>query len=323
MAKTVMFAESRLAMEKGVFCASDRSQAPTPSATVRQVMTMRCIECRGMVTSTLRRLVSLMNLELIGKRAVVTGSTAGIGLATARLLAAEGARVIINSRSPARVEEAMGAIVDAVPGAEVQGVVADLGTATGCEKLAREAPEADILVNNVGIFAPQPFEEISDADWLRFFEVNVLSGVRLSRHYVKGMRARDWGRIVFVSSESGVQIPVEMIHYGMTKTAQIAVARGLAESLSGTGVTVNTVLPGPTASEGVATFVQQMADAKGIDWATMEREFFTSARPSSLLQRFATSDEVASMIVYLCSARASATTGAALRVDGGVVRSIL
>lgn len=264
-----------------------------------------------------------MNLELIGKRAVVTGSTAGIGLATARLLAAEGARVIINSRSPARVEEAMGAIVDAVPGAEVQGVVADLGTATGCEKLAREAPEADILVNNVGIFAPQPFEEISDADWLRFFEVNVLSGVRLSRHYVKGMRARDWGRIVFVSSESGVQIPVEMIHYGMTKTAQIAVARGLAESLSGTGVTVNTVLPGPTASEGVATFVQQMADAKGIDWATMEREFFTSARPSSLLQRFATSDEVASMIVYLCSARASATTGAALRVDGGVVRSIL
>ncbi len=264
-----------------------------------------------------------MNLQLIGKRAVVTGSTAGIGLATARLLAAEGARVIINSRSPARVEEAMGAIVDAVPGAEVQGVVADLGTATGCEKLAREAPEADILVKNVGIFAPQPFEEISDADWLRFFEVNVLSGVRLSRHYVKGMRARDWGRIVFVSSESGVQIPVEMIHYGMTKTAQIAVARGLAESLSGTGVTVNTVLPGPTASEGVATFVQQMADAKGIDWATMEREFFTSARPSSLLRRFATSDEVASMIVYLCSARASATTGAALRVDGGVVRSIL
>ena len=184
-------------------------------------------------------------------------------------------------------------------------------------------PEADILVNNVGIFAPQPFEEITDADWLRFFEVNVLSGVRLSRHYMKGMRARDWGRIVFVSSESAVQIPVEMIHYGMTKTAQIAVARGLAESLSGTGVTVNTVLPGPTASEGVGTFVQQMADAKGIDFAAMEKEFFTSARPSSLLQRFATSDEVASMIVYLCSARASATTGAALRVDGGVVRAIL
>lgn len=264
-----------------------------------------------------------MNLELIGKRAVVTGSTAGIGLATAKQLAAEGAKVVINGRTPARVEEAVGALVEAVNGAEVQGVAADLGTAAGCDALIRAVPDADILVNNVGIFAPQPFEEISDADWLRFFEVNVLSGVRLSRHYVQGMRARDWGRIVFVSSESGVQIPVEMIHYGMTKTAQISVARGLAESLAGTGVTVNSVLPGPTASEGVGTFVQQMADAKGIDFAAMEREFFTSARPSSLLRRFATSEEVAAMITYLCSARASATTGAALRVDGGVVRSIL
>jgi len=263
-----------------------------------------------------------MDLKLIGKRAVVSGSTAGIGLATARLLAAEGAKVVVNGRTAARVEEAVGAIVEAVPDAEVRGVAADLGTAAGCDTLVAEVPEADILVNNVGIFAPQPFESISDADWLRFFEVNVLSGVRLSRHYMTGMRARDWGRIVFVSSESAVQIPVEMIHYGMTKTAQIAVARGLAEALAGTGVTVNTVLPGPTASEGVGTFVQQMADAKGIDFAAMEKEFFTTARPSSLLRRFATSDEVASMIVYLCSARASATTGAALRVDGGVVRSI-
>jgi len=268
-------------------------------------------------------LICSMDLQLVGRRAIVSGSTAGIGLATARLLAAEGARVVVNGRTAARVEEAVGAIVDAVAGADVRGVAADLGTAAGCETLIREVPEADILVNNVGIFAPQDFGDISDADWMRFFEVNVLSGVRLSRHYMKGMRTRDWGRIVFVSSESAVQIPVEMIHYGMTKTAQLSVARGLAETLSGTGVTVNSVLPGPTASEGVGTFVQQLADARGIDFAAMEKEFFSTARPSSLLQRFATSDEVASMIVYLCSARASATTGAALRVDGGVVRAIL
>jgi len=264
-----------------------------------------------------------MDLQLVGRRAIVSGSTAGIGLATARLLAAEGARVVVNGRTAARVEEAVGAIVDAAGGADVRGVAADLGTAAGCDALIREVPDADILVNNVGIFAPQDFGDISDADWFRFFEVNVLSGVRLSRHYMRGMRTRDWGRIVFVSSESAVQIPVEMIHYGMTKTAQLSIARGLAETLSGTGVTVNSVLPGPTASEGVGTFVQQLADARGIDFAAMEKEFFSTARPSSLLQRFATSDEVASMIVYLCSARASATTGAALRVDGGVVRAIL
>ena len=264
-----------------------------------------------------------MNLELIGRRAVVTGSTAGIGLAAARMLAAEGARVVINGRTAARVEEAVGTIVDAVPDADVRGIAADLGTAAGCATLVREVPDTDILVNNVGIFAPQEFGDITDADWMRFFEVNVLSGVRLSRHYMPGMKARDWGRIVFISSESGVQIPSEMIHYGMTKTAQIAVARGLAETLSGTGVTVNSVLPGPTASEGVGTFVQQLADTKGIDFAAMEKEFFETARPSSLLKRFATPDEVAAMIVYVCSARASATTGAALRVDGGVVRSIL
>ena len=264
-----------------------------------------------------------MDLELNGRRAVVTGSTAGIGLATARLLAAEGARVVINGRTPARVEEALGTIVESVPGAEVRGVAADLGSAAGCAKLIEEVPDSDILVNNVGIFGPQPFAEIADADWMRFFEVNVLSGVRLSRHYMAGMKARHWGRIVFISSESAVQIPAEMIHYGMTKTAQLAISRGLAETLAGTGVTVNSVLPGPTASEGVGTFVQQMADVKGIGAEAMERLFFETARPSSLLRRFATSDEVAAMIVYICSARASATTGAALRVDGGVVRSIL
>jgi NAD(P)-dependent dehydrogenase (short-subunit alcohol dehydrogenase family) len=187
----------------------------------------------------------------------------------------------------------------------------------------RQLPSVDILVNNLGIFEPKPFDQITDGDWFRFFETNVLSGVRLSRHYLPGMRERNWGRIVFVSSESAVQIPVEMIHYGMTKTAQIAIARGLAESLAGTGVTVNSVLPGPTSSEGVGEFVAQLATSRGADVATVEREFFETARPSSILQRFATPDEVASMIAYVCSARASATTGAALRVDGGVVRSIV
>jgi NAD(P)-dependent dehydrogenase (short-subunit alcohol dehydrogenase family) len=183
-------------------------------------------------------------------------------------------------------------------------------------------PEVDVLVNNLGIFEPKPFEQIPDEDWIRFFETNVLSGIRLARHYVRGMRSHNWGRIVFVSSESGLQIPTEMIHYGMTKTAQLAVSRGLAETLAGTGVTVNSVLPGPTASEGVGEFVTQMATARGLDAKTVEREFFATARPSSVLQRFATPDEVAAMITYVCSAQASATTGAALRVDGGVVRAI-
>jgi NAD(P)-dependent dehydrogenase (short-subunit alcohol dehydrogenase family) len=264
-----------------------------------------------------------MDLELEGKRALVTGSTAGIGLAAARLLAAEGAGVIVNGRTGERVDAAVHAIASEVRGALVEGVAADLGTAEGCARMTRAVPDVDILVNNVGIFEPKPFEEIPDEDWMRFFEVNVLSGVRLARHYLRGMRARDWGRIVFVSSESAVQIPAEMIHYGMTKTAQLAVARGLAETTVGTRITVNSVLPGPTASEGVTTFVNQMAASRGVDEATMEREFFATARPSSLLQRFITPDEVGAMIVYVCSARASATNGAALRVDGGVVRSIV
>jgi NAD(P)-dependent dehydrogenase (short-subunit alcohol dehydrogenase family) len=214
------------------------------------------------------------------------------------------------------------AIRQHVPAARVDGVAADLSTAAGTETVIGRLSEVDVLVNNMGIFEPVPFEAITDADWMRFFETNVLSGIRLSRHYVRGMRQRNWGRIVFVSSESGLQIPVEMIHYGVTKTAQLAVSRGLAESLAGTGVTVNSVLPGPTASEGVLGFVESLAASRGVDQATVEREFFTTARPSSILQRFATVDEVAAMIVYVCSAAASATTGAALRVDGGVVRSI-
>ena len=264
-----------------------------------------------------------MDLGLSGKRALVTGSTAGIGLAAARGLAAEGASVILNGRTAERVSAAVASIRGAVPGADVAGVAADLGTAAGCETLARASGAVDVLVNNVGIFEPRPFDEITDADWMRFFETNVMSGVRLARQLLPGMRGRGWGRIVFVSSESAVQIPVEMIHYGMTKTAQLAVARGLAETTVGTGVTVNSVLPGPTASEGVGTFVAQMAAARGASFATMEREFFETARPSSLLKRFETSEEVAAMIVYVCSARASATNGAALRCDGGVVRSIL
>jgi NAD(P)-dependent dehydrogenase (short-subunit alcohol dehydrogenase family) len=263
-----------------------------------------------------------MNLGLAGKRALVTGSTAGIGLAAARGLAAEGAHVTINGRTAARVDAALDELRRALPTARVDGIAADLGTGAGCDAVIRHVPELDVLVNNVGIFEPKPFERITDAEWLRFFETNVLSGVRLSRHYVRGMRERNWGRIVFVSSESALQIPAEMIHYGMTKTAQLAVSRGLAETLAGTGVTVNSVLPGPTASEGVGTFVAQMAEARGVDRDTVEREFFASGRPSSVIQRLATVDEVASMIVYVCSAAASATTGAALRVDGGVVRAI-
>ena len=263
-----------------------------------------------------------MDLGLQGKRALVTGSTAGIGLASARLLAAEGAAVVVNGRTDARVSAAVAAVREAIPGADVRGVAADLSTAGGCHAVFQKVEEIDVLVNNLGIFEPRPFEQIDDADWMRFFEANVLSGVRLTRAYLAGMRALDWGRVIFVSSESGLHIPVEMIHYGVTKTAQIALARGIAESLAGTGITVNSVLPGPTKSEGVGTFVRQMAEQEGIDEREMERRFFSTARPTSLLQRFLSVDEVANMIVYLCTPAASGTTGSAVRVDGGVVRAI-
>jgi NAD(P)-dependent dehydrogenase (short-subunit alcohol dehydrogenase family) len=222
-----------------------------------------------------------------------------------------------------RVEEAVRRIQGKQKDAQVTGVAADLGTKEGVALLASKVPALDILVNNLGIFEPKPFVEITDEDWLRFFEVNVLSGVRLSRFYLPGMLQRNWGRIVFISSESGVNIPAEMIHYGVTKTAQIALARGLAETTAGTNVTVNSVLPGPTRSEGVGQFVKDMAKTQGTDEASVEKDFFRSVRPSSLLKRFATPEEVAAMVVYVCSPRASATNGAALRVDGGVVRSIV
>lgn len=264
-----------------------------------------------------------MDLGLRGKTVLVTGSTAGIGFAAAAAFAREGARVVVNGRTPARVDEARAKICAAEPNAEVVAHAADLGTRDGVDALLRAVPSVDVLVNNLGIFEPKPFAEIPDEDWLRFFEVNVMSGVRLSRAYLPGMLKRNWGRIVFVSSESGLQIPAEMIHYGVTKTAQIALARGIAETTTGTAVTVNTVLPGPTLSEGVGTFVGQLARAQGTDAATVEKGFFETARPSSLLKRFATPEEVANMIVYVASAAASATNGAALRVDGGVVRAIV
>jgi NAD(P)-dependent dehydrogenase (short-subunit alcohol dehydrogenase family) len=263
-----------------------------------------------------------MDLGIAGKRALITGSTAGIGYAAAEALAREGATVIVNGRTAARVGAAVEQLKSAVPGAEVQGVAADVATAAGCAEVTARFPHVDVLVNNMGIFEPKPFEAITDADWLHFFEANVLSGVRLSRHYVAAMRQQNWGRILFVSSESALQIPSEMVHYGMTKTAQLAVARGLAETLAGTNVTVNSVLPGPTSSEGVGTFVAELAKAQGKDAAQVEHEFFETARPSSLLRRFTTPAEVASLIAYLVSERASGTTGAALRVDGGVVRAI-
>jgi NAD(P)-dependent dehydrogenase (short-subunit alcohol dehydrogenase family) len=263
-----------------------------------------------------------MNLELDGKRALVTGSTAGIGYAIAEALAGEGADVIVNGRTEDRVEQAIKSIRTSRPQAKMRGLAADLGNADGVRVAVQRLPDIDILVNNLGIFEPKPFEQISDEDWFRFFEVNVMSGVRLSRSYLSGMKKRDWGRIVFISSESAVQIPAEMIHYGMTKTAQLAISRGLAETTAGTGVTVNSVLPGPTASEGVNEFVDRMAAASKQTKAELETEFFRSIRPSSLLRRFARPEEVAALVVFLCSPLSSATNGAALRADGGVVRSI-
>ena len=264
-----------------------------------------------------------MNFGLKDKTAIVTGSTAGIGFAAALGLAREGARVVINGRNSERTEAAAQKLREKVSGAEIIAVAADLGTLEGVAEMIVRVPDADILVNNLGIFEPKAFEQISDEDWLRFFETNVLSGVRLSRYYLPRMKERNWGRILFVSSESAVNIPTEMIHYGMTKTAQLAIARGLAETTVGTQVTVNSVLPGPTASEGVETFVGQLAEEKGLTPEAMEAEFFEHARPSSLLKRFIEPEEVANLIVYLSSHASAATNGAAVRVDGGVVRSIL
>ena len=264
-----------------------------------------------------------MDLQLKGKRALVTGSSVGIGFAIAKALALEGASVIVNGRAAVRTKVAARTIHDAGAPEPVYPFIGDLTKHADLERLSAEVPEVDILVNNLGIYEPKPFEAITDEDWLRIFDTNVLSGIRLSRFYLPGMRGRNWGRIVFISSESGINIPVEMIHYGLTKTAQLALSRGLAETTAGTGITVNSVLPGPTRSEGVGDFVAKMAHDKGMSPAKVEEEFFKNVRPSSLLKRFATPDEVASLVAYVCSPLASATNGAALRVDGGVVRSIV
>ena len=264
-----------------------------------------------------------MDRKLTGKIALVTGSTAGIGFAIAKSLACEGARVCVNGRTQERVDAAIAAIRSHAATAKVDGIAADFSGSAGVEVVIAKLPAVDVLVNNVGIFEPKPFAEIPDADWFRLFEINVMSGVRLSRHYLAGMRKRNWGRILFISSESGVQIPAEMVHYGMTKTAQIAVTRGIAESVAGTGVTANSILAGPTESEGVVGFVEAMARQENKSKAEIEKDFFENVRPSSLLKRFATVDEVAAMATYLAGELSSATNGAALRVDGGVVRAIL
>ncbi|HLG80592.1 MAG TPA: SDR family oxidoreductase [Bradyrhizobium sp.] len=263
-----------------------------------------------------------MNIELTGKTALVTGSTAGIGYAIAKGLAASGAEVVINGRGQDKVDAAVARLRQAVSGAKVRGIAADVSTAEGCDALTRALPDVDILINNAGIFEPKDFFKIPDADWTRFFDVNVMSGVRLSRAYLSGMLKRNWGRIIFISSESGLNIPTEMIHYGMTKTAQLAIARGLAKLTRGTAVTVNSVLPGPTMSEGVETFVKDMARQNGQSLEEAATNFVKQHRPDSLLQRFASVDEIANMVVYAASKEASATNGAALKVEGGIVNTI-
>ena len=264
-----------------------------------------------------------MDLQFENKIAVVTGSTAGIGLAIASALAQEGATVFLNGRTQPRVSSAVSQIRSTTPKSDVSGIVADLSTEDGANELFRQIPEADILINNLGIFEAKPFDQIPDDEWRHMFEANVMSGVRLSRYYLPKMLNKNWGRIIFISSESAINIPTEMIHYGMTKTAQLAVARGLAEMTVGSNVTVNSVLPGPTRSEGVEEFVQGMAAQQAKSAQEIEEEFFKTIRPTSLLKRFATPEEVAAMVTYIASPLASATNGAALRVDGGVVRSIV
>jgi NAD(P)-dependent dehydrogenase (short-subunit alcohol dehydrogenase family) len=264
-----------------------------------------------------------MDTQLKGKRALVTGSTAGIGFAAARQLLQEGAEVYVNGRTPERVRLAVAKLEELVPGGKVKGVAADFSRVEEVNTLLEQVPVIDILVNNVGIFEPKPFTEIPDKDWFTFFEVNVLSGIRLARYYLPLLLKAGWGRIVFISSESAINTPEEMIHYGTTKTAQLAVSRGLAELTKGTHVTVNAILPGPTASEGVEGFVENLAKAQQTGIAEVEANFFKTARPTSIIQRFASVDEIANLITYVCSPLSSATNGAALRVDGGVVKSIV
>ncbi|MEA2860641.1 MAG: hypothetical protein QOC72_2680 [Methylobacteriaceae bacterium] len=263
-----------------------------------------------------------MKIDLSGKTAIVTGSTEGIGYAIAAGLAEAGARVVVNGRTQAKVDEALAALKNKVPNAEAEGFAGDLSTAQGCTALLHAVPQADILVNNVGIYEAKPFFDIPDEDWERFFQVNVMSGVRLSRGYMKGMIERNWGRVIFLSSESGVNIPDDMLHYGFTKTAVLALSRGLAKLARGTGVTVNAVLPGPTMSAGVERMLKGAAEKSGKTIEQVGAEFVRTRRATSIIQRVASAEEVANMVVYACSPQASATTGAALRVEGGIVETI-
>jgi NAD(P)-dependent dehydrogenase (short-subunit alcohol dehydrogenase family) len=263
-----------------------------------------------------------MIIDLTGRKAVVSGSTGGIGRAIAEGLAKAGATVTINGRGQERVGAALSEMRAAIPNAKIDGIAADLATSDGVAAFVGEASDADILVNNLGTAIPRAFADLKDEDWFNLFETNVMSGVRLTRHYLPAMVKRGWGRVVFISSESAVNIPKEMIDYGMTKTAQLAISRGLAESVAGSGVTVNAVLPGPTRSEGLGRYVKAAAEAQGVTQDVIEQQFLTNLRPTSLIKRFATTEEVANMVVYVCSEQASATTGAALRVDGGVVRFV-
>ena len=263
-----------------------------------------------------------MIIDLTGRKAVVSGSTGGIGRAIAEGLAEAGAFVTINGRGEERVSAALGEMRSAMPRAKLAGIAADLATAEGVAAFVAQAADADILVNNLGTAIPRAFEALKDEDWLSLFQTNVMSGVRMTRHYLPAMVRRGWGRVVFISSESAVNIPKEMIDYGMTKTAQLAISRGLAESVAGSGVTVNAVLPGPTRSEGLGRYTKAAAEAQGVTQEVIEQQFLTHMRPTSLIKRFATTQEVANMVVYVCSEQASATTGAALRVDGGVVRFV-
>jgi NAD(P)-dependent dehydrogenase (short-subunit alcohol dehydrogenase family) len=263
-----------------------------------------------------------MKIDLSGKTALVTGSTSGIGHAIAKGLAAAGASVVVNGRAQPKVDAAVAALAKAMPGSKLRGIAADVSTAAGCDALVAALPDVDILINNAGIFEPKGFFDIPDEDWTRFFEVNVMSGVRLSRAYLEGMLKRNWGRVVFISSESALNIPKEMIHYGLTKTAQLALSRGLAEMTRGTAVTINSVLPGPTMSEGVETFVKDLAKQNGQSVEEAASQFVKQFRPTSLLQRFASVEEIASMVIYVSSKEASATNGAALRAEGGIVQTI-
>jgi len=264
-----------------------------------------------------------MDLQLKNKTALVTGSTLGIGYAIAKSLLAEGAKVYINGRNKERVTEAVSTLKTLFPNGHVAGVAADFSNVEDINNLLKEIPTVDILVNNVGIFEPKNFTEIPDEDWFKFYEINVMSGVRLSRHYFPKMLIQNWGRIIFISSESSIMIPEEMIHYGMTKTAQLSISRGLAELTKGTNVTVNSVLPGPTKSEGVGTFIKDLAKSQNLSDEEMEKQFFETARPSSLIRRFADVQEIANLVTYVASPLSSATNGAALRADGGLVKSII